>query len=115
MLPKLVVFDLEKEKDFVESPLDLRFVPVERLADGVRVKHLEPRLVDPYELSKYDARDFQLQEILESGSYDLLSPVGPISLDRLTSLDVAEQQSAALDKYIESYSAQNVPSDVVKE
>ena len=99
MLPFLID-DLELEKDFVSPPLDLRYHPVERLCDGVRVKVLEPSLVDPYELSKFDARDFQLQEILETGSYDLLTPVQPISLSRLSSLEVAERCSADLDAYV---------------
>lgn len=99
MLPFLTD-DLELEKDFVSPPLDLRYQPVERLCDGVRVKVLEPSLVDPNELSKFDARDFQLQEILDTGSYDLLTPVQPISLSRLSSLEVAERCSADLDSYV---------------
>lgn len=99
MLPFLI-HDLELEKDFVSPPLDLRHVPVERLQDGVRVKVLEPKLADQNELAKFDARDFQLQEILESGSYDLLSPVQPIQLNRLSSLDLAEKTSADLDSYL---------------
>lgn len=103
MLPFLID-DLELESDFVSPPLDLRHVPVERLSDGVRVKVLEPKLADPNELAKFDARDFQLQEILESGSYDLLSPVQPIQLNRLSSLELAERSSEALDAYIAKYS-----------
>ena len=99
MLPFLID-DLELEKDFVSPPLDLRYQPVERLCDGVRVKVLEPSLADPNELAKFDARDFQLQEILETGSYDLLTPVQPISLSRLSSLEVAERCSADLDAYV---------------
>lgn len=110
MLPFLVD-DLELEKDFVSPPLDLRFVPVERLSDGVRVKVLEPKLADPFELDKFTARDFQLQEILESGSYDLLTPVAPIQLNRLSSLDSAERVSAELETYLNN-SKQVVESPV---
>lgn len=113
MLPFLID-DLELEKDFVYPHLDLRHVPVERLSDGVRVKVLEPKLADPNELAKFDARDFQLQEILESGSYDLLSPVQPIQLNRLSSLEFAERSSEALDAYIAKYS-DNVVNDSNKE
>lgn len=112
MLPYLVD-DLELEKDFPSPPLDLRFVPVERLNDGVRVKVLEPKLANSEELAKFDARDFQLQEILESGSYDLLSPVRPITLDRLSSLDAAERASSDLDSYLDKISVNT--DDVVAE
>lgn len=111
MLPYLVD-DLELEKDFPSPPLDLRFVPVERLNDGVRVKVLEPKLANSDELAKFDARDFQLQEILDSGSYDLLSPVQPISIDRLSSLDAAERSSVALESYLDKISVNN--DDVVE-
>lgn len=107
MLPFLFD-DLELEKDFVSPPLDLRHVPVERLMDGVRVKVLEPKLADVNELAKFDARDFQLQEILESGSYDLLNPVQPIQLNRLSSLEFAENSSKALEAYVESYSKDQI-------
>lgn len=104
MLPFLVD-DLELEKDFVSPPLDLEHVRVDRLKDGQRVCVLEPRLVDSESLSKYSARDFQIQEILESGSFDLLQPVPPIKLSPLSSLDLAERSSYELDKYMSALSA----------
>lgn len=104
MLPFLVD-DLELEKDFVSPPLDLEHVRVDRLKDGQRFSVLEPRLSNPDSLSKFSARDFQLQEILESGSYDLLQPVSPIKLSPLSSLDLAERSSYELDKYLSALSA----------
>lgn len=103
MLPFLIDL-LALESDFVTPPLDLRHVPVERLHDGVRVKVLEPKIADSNEFAKFDARDFQLQEILETGSYDLLLPVQPIQLNRLSSLELAESSSRDLDDYISKYS-----------
>lgn len=113
MLPFLIDA-LELEKDFVSPPLDLRYQLIERLIEGVRVKVLEPSLVDSHELSKFDARDFQLQEILETGSYDLLTPVQPITLSRLSSLEVAERSSADLDAYVNRLEQSGVESKSVE-
>lgn len=107
MLPFLVN-DLELEKDFISPPLELDHVRVDKLHDGVRVSVMEQKLSDPNSLCKFDARDFQLQEILESGSYDLLQPVSPIKLSQLDSLSIADKQSAALNQYIENLSASTV-------
>ena len=112
MLPFLVD-DLELEKDFISPPLNLDHVRVERLKDGNRVVVLEPRLEDTNSLVKFSCRDFQLQEILESGSYDLLVPVQPIKLNPLTSFDVAEKASLSLNDYLDRLAAdQSAPVDV---
>ena len=104
MLPFLVD-DLELEKDFISPPIEIEHVRVDRLKDGQRVSVMEQKIKDPNSLAKYDARDFQLQEIIESGSYDLLQPVSPIKLSQLDSLGIAEKQSADLEAYIDRLTA----------
>lgn len=47
--------------------------------------------------SSFRVRDFQLQEIIESGATDLLTQTGTIASDRLDALDAANYASSQLE------------------
>lgn len=90
------------EPDFVTPPDSFVYQRVDKtdsqgLKSSVMEKKVATRAYDGF-----SARDFQLQEILESGSTDLLTPVSPIAPSKLSSLDSASAASgsmqAALDR-----------------
>lgn len=88
------------EADFVKTPINYEFVRVDRLQDGKRVSRVELKHDDGSFYHKFSARDFQLQEIVESGSFDLLQPVSPLQVSKLASLDSVQRSSISLDDYL---------------
>lgn len=71
------------------------FVRQDGLVDGVRVsKMLKKSPGDDY--ASFKTRDFQLQEIIESGATDMLTYTAPISIDKLSALDVSGAAASGL-------------------
>lgn len=86
--------------DFVDPPINYEFVRVDRVQNGQRVSRVELKHDDGSFYQKFKARDFQLQEIIDAGAFDLLTPVSPLQVSKLASLDSVQRNSVALDDYM---------------
>lgn len=91
------------EPDFVHPPKDFTFTRVDSVSKtGVRISQMEKKeFVRNYD--QFTARDFQLQELIESGAVDLLKPTSAIAPDKLYALDASAVAASRIDEFEKSH------------
>lgn len=81
---------------------DIKRVVIESNGQKKTVLQRVLRTTDPNE--QYDAEDFSLQSLLDSGATDLLREIGPLSPDEFTATDAINAAATSIESQLNSNS-----------